>query len=50
MKNKYVMPELAVVEIKYATSLMSGSPQLTGTYSGGQVLGREFSFIEDNEE
>ena len=51
MKNKYVMPELAVVEIKYATSLMSGSPQLTGTYqSGGKVLGREFSFDEDNAE
>ena len=50
MKNKYVMPELAVVEIKYATSLMSGSPQLTGTYKGGQVLGREFSFDEDNAE
>ena len=50
MKNKYVMPEMNVVEINYATSLMAGSPQLTGTYNGGQVLGRELDFDDEYDE
>ena len=50
MKNKYVMPEMNVVEIDYATSLMAGSPNLGNEYRGGQVLGRELDFDDEYDE
>ena len=50
MKNKYVMPEMDVVEINYATSLMAGSPNLGSEYTGNQVLGRELDFDDEYDE
>lgn len=40
MKKTYIIPTLEVVKIQ-TTTILAGSPGLTGTYTGGTVLSRE---------
>lgn len=40
MKKTYIIPTLKVVKVQ-TTHLLTGSPELTGTYSGGTVLSRQ---------
>jgi len=40
MKKTYIAPTLKVVKIQ-TTQLLTGSPQLNGTYNGGTVLSRQ---------
>ena len=49
--KKYIIPEMTIVQIKRGVHLLSGSePGLTGTYTGGTILGREADFDFDDEE
>jgi hypothetical protein len=45
MKKTYINPTLTVVKVQPAR-ILAGSPGLTGTYSGGTVLGREAEFSD----
>jgi hypothetical protein len=45
MKKTYMIPTLQVVKIQ-PSRILAGSPELTGTYTGGTVLSRESKFSE----
>lgn len=49
MKKTYIIPTLKVVKIQ-TTTILAGSPGLTGTYTGGAVLSREGGDSDWNEE
>jgi len=45
MKKTYNNPQLEVVVLKVQQQILAGSdPQLSGEYSGGDILGREDEF------
>ena len=48
MKKTYMIPTLQVVKIQ-TTQILAGSPGLTGTYSGGQVLSRGAGFSDSDD-
>ena len=49
--KKYIIPEMTIVQIKRGIHLLNGSnPELTGTYTGGTILGREADFDFDDDE
>ena len=43
-----MIPTLQVVKIQ-TTQILAGSPELTGTYKGGQVLSRESRFSDSDD-
>ena len=45
MKKTYINPTLTVVKVQPAR-ILAGSPELTGTYDGGTILGREAEFSD----
>ena len=49
MKKTYIIPTLKVVKIQ-TTTILAGSPGLTGTYNGGTVLSRQDADSDWNEE
>ena len=49
MKKTYIIPTLKVVKIQ-TTTILAGSPGLTGTYTGGAVLSRQDADSEWDEE
>ena len=48
MKKTYINPKMEVVEINHQT-LLAGSPQLGGSYTGGTILAPELSIDDDDE-
>ena len=50
MKKTYINPTMTVVKLKQRPNLLSGSPKLGGTYSGGTVLSREMDDFDDFDE
>ena len=50
MKKTYINPTMEVVKLQMHQQMLAGSdPQLTGTYTGGEVLGRDFEFDDEEE-
>ena len=52
MKKTYIQPQLEVIKMKYATTLMAGSGTLgvgSGTMDAGNALGRQGYYDEDND-
>ena len=47
MKKTYMIPTLQVVKIQ-TTQILAGSPGLTGTYDGGEILSREAGVTDDD--
>lgn len=53
MKKQYIQPQMVAIEMKYTTTLMSGSGTLgvgTGTMSADDALSRRGNFFDDEEE
>ena len=48
MKKTYMIPTLQVVKIQ-PSRILAGSPELTGTYGGGQILSRDASFSDSDD-
>ena len=48
MKKTYINPTMTVVKLKQRSHLLTGSaPKVGNSYSGGDVLSREFDDFED---
>ncbi len=50
MKKTYMNPSMKVREMKHRSTLLSTSPVLGGTYSGGTILSRDADMDDWDEE